>query len=96
MWFIIFTFSIFYKCREWASTTGIHLVHLLLLCLALVSALSLTANAASWEVPCHLDSPSAEVNLQVVLVEPGHSKDHALLSKLGDHQQDVFRVLHKS
>src|SRR6266545_5280064 len=92
MWSVIFIFSVFYEHGEWASVTGIHLVRLLLLCLVLISALSLTANTASWKAPCHLDSSGAEVDLRVVLVEPGHSKDHALLSKSGDHQQDAFGV----
>jgi len=92
MWFVIFIFSIFYEYREWASVTGLHLVRLLLLCLVLILVLGLTADAALWEAPCHLDSSGMKVDLWVVLVEPGHSEDHALLSKLGDCQQDVFGV----
>jgi len=35
---------------------------------------------------------STEVNLRVVLVEPGHPKNYALLPKSCDRKQDVFRV----
>jgi len=90
--FVIFVVSIFYECREWACATSVYLLRKLLLCLVFVSALSPTSNAALWEAPCHLDSSSAEVNLRVVLVEPGHPKDHALLPKPCDCKQDVFGV----
>ena len=51
----------------------------------------------SSSLPCvclhaQFDSSSVEVNLQIVLVEPGHPKDHALFPKLGDRKQDAFRV----
>jgi len=41
---------------------------------------------------CHLDSSSMEVNLWVVLVEPGHPKDHALLPKPCNRKQNAFGV----
>ncbi len=34
-----------------------------------------------------------EVNIWIVLVQPGESKYHALLTKPGDCEQDMFRVL---
>jgi len=89
---VIFIVSIFYERREWACVTSVYLLRKLLLCLVFVSALGLTSNAALWEAPCHLDSSSVEVNLQVVLVEPGYPKDHALLPKPCDRKQDAFGV----
>ena len=84
--------SILYECREWACATSVYLLCKPLLCLAFVSALGSTGNAALWKAPCHLDSSSTEVNLRVVLVEPGHPKNHALLPKSCDCKQDAFGV----
>ena len=56
--------GILYECREWACATSVYLLCKLLFCLAFISALGSTGNAALWKAPCHLDSSSMEVNLR--------------------------------
>ena len=89
---VVFIVSTLNEHREWACMAGIHLLRILLLCLVLISAFTSAGNTAAWQAPCHSDGSRTEVNLLVVLVEPGHSKDHALLSKPSDCKQNVFGV----
>jgi len=53
----------------------------------------LTTNAAAGEASGHFDRLGAEVDLQVVLVQPGDPEYHAWLAKVGDCKQDTFGML---
>ena len=88
----VFLVSIFYKGWEGASLTGIYLFSVLPLGVLFSPAVSLAAYAAQ-EAPGYFDSLGTEINLQVVLVQPGEPEYHALLAKTGDHKQNMFRML---
>jgi len=53
----------------------------------------LTADAAAQEASGHFDRSGVEVDLRIVLVQPGESEYHALLAEAGDHKQNMFRML---
>ena len=50
----------------------------------------LDSQCRTWEASGHLDGSIAEVDLWIMLAEPHEAKDHALLSKLDNCQQDLF------
>jgi len=56
-------------------------------------AISLAVYAAAWEASGHFDSSGAEVDLQIMFVQPGEPEYHALLAEAGDCKQDVFGML---
>ena len=45
-----------------------------------------------WKASDHFDDTSAEIDLQIMLVQPGEPKYHALLTKPDDCKQDAFEV----
>jgi len=55
-------------------------------------AVGLAAYAAARKASSHLDGPGVEVNLQVVLVQPGEPEYHALFAEAGKCKQGVFGV----
>ena len=96
---ILLVISILYEGGEWSSLTGVYLLNVFLLHILFFLPLSLVTNAAVWKASGVFDSSSIEVNLQIMLAEPGKAKDHTLLPKLGNHQQNVFgmsMVCHKN
>ena len=70
--------------------TGINTVDIFLLGLPFLSNLSLTANTALGQAPGHLHNSSLEVDLWVVLLEPGKTQDHTLFTQVGDCKEDAF------
>jgi len=91
-WFI-FLIDIFYKGWKGPSLAGISLLGVFSFGVPLCLAVGLTAYAAVWKAPSHLDGFGVEVDLQIMLVQPGDLKYHALLAKTGDCKQDMLRVL---
>ena len=75
------------------SLAGIYLFSVLPLGVLFRPAVSLAAYAAVREAPGYFDSLGTEINLQVVLGQPGEPEYHALLAKTGDHKQNMFRML---
>jgi len=86
----IFLISIFYEGWEGASLAGVYPFSVLPLGVPFRLSVGLTANAAAREASGHFDGSGAEVNLQIVLVQPGEPKYHTLLAKAGDHEQNMF------
>jgi len=76
--------GIFYKGWEGASPAGIYPFGVLSLCVPFCLAVGLTADAAAWEASGHFDGSGVEVNLRIVLVQPGESEYYALLVKADD------------
>jgi len=77
----VFPIGIFYKGWEGASPAGIYPFSVLPLCVLFCPV---------WEAPGHFDSSCAEVNLRIVLVQPGEPEYHALLAEVGNHEQNTF------
>jgi len=88
----IFLVGIFYKGWEGASLAGIYPFSVLPLCVPFRLAVSLTADTAAREASGHFDGSGTEVDLRIVLVQPGIPKYHALLAKAGDCEQNTFRM----
>jgi len=88
----VFLIGILYKGWEGSSPAGIYLFGVLPLCIpfCLRLAVGLTTDAAAGEASGHFDGSGMEVDLQVVLVQPGDPEYHALLAKVGDCKQDMF------
>jgi len=84
--------SIFYEGWEGAGPAGIYPFSILPLCVPFHLAVGLTADTAAWEASGHFDGSGAEVDLRIVLVQPGEPEYHALLAKAGDHEQNAFGV----
>jgi len=88
----VFLISIFYEGWEGASPAGVYLFSILPLCILFRLAVGLTADTAAWEASGHFDRSGAEVNLRIVLVQPGEPEYHALLAEAGDREQNAFGV----
>jgi len=84
--------SIFYKGWERTSLAGIYLFNVFPLDVSFHLVVGLAVYAV-WEASGHFDGLGTEVNLQIMLIQPGEPKYHALLSEVGDCMQDVFRML---
>ena len=80
----VFLISIFYEGWEGASSTGIYSFGVLPLCIPFRFSVGLTADTAAREASGHFDGLGAEVDLWVVLVQPGEAEYHALLAEAGD------------
>jgi len=89
----VFLISIFYEGWEGASPTGVYLFGVLPLCIPFHFSVSLTPNTAAQEASGHFDKSGAEVDLWIVLVQPGEAKYHALLAEAGDCEQNRLRML---
>jgi len=93
-WFgFVFLISIFYEGWEGAGPAGVYPFSILPLCVPFRLAVSLTADTAVWEASGHFDGSGTEVDLWIVLVQPGEPEYHALLAEAGDRKQNAFRVL---
>ena len=90
---ILFFVGVFHKGWEGTHSAGVYTCSVFLFRTPLRLAVGLAANAAARKASGHLDTSGAEVNLQVVLIQPGKAKYHALLAKSSDSEQDAFRVL---
>jgi len=88
----IFLISIFYEGWEGAGPAGVYPFSILPLCILFRLAVGLTANTAAWEASGHFDGSGAEVDLRIVLVQPGEPEYHALLAEAGDREQNAFGV----
>jgi len=82
-WFV-FLIGIFYKGREGSSPAGVYPFNVFPFGVPLRLAVGLATYAAAQKAPSHLDGSGTEVDLRVVLVQPGESEYHALLAKAGD------------
>jgi len=92
-WFgFIFFISIFYEGLEGSGPAGVYLFSVLPLCIPFCLAVSFTADTAVWEASGHFDGSGAEVDLWIVLVQPGEPEYHALLAEAGDCEQNTFRM----
>jgi len=88
----IFLIGIFYEGWEGVSPAGVYPFGVLPLCVPFRFSVGLTADAAAWEASGHFDGSGTEVDLQIVLVQPGEPKYHALLAEAGDREQNTFRM----
>jgi len=86
----IFLISIFYEGWEGASLTGVYSVGVLPLCILFCFSVGLTANTAAQEASGHFDGSGTEVDLRVVLVQPGEAEYPALLAEAGDCEQNTL------
>ena len=86
----IFLISIFYEGWEGASSTGVYSFSVLPLCIPFRFSVGLTADTVAWEALCHFDGSGAEVDLWIVLVQPGEAEYHALLAEAGDCEQNTL------
>jgi len=89
----IFVISIFYEGWEGAGLAGVYPFSILPLCVLFRLAVGLTADTAARKASGHFDGSGAEVNLWIVLVQPGEPEYHVLLAEAGDREQNAFRVL---
>jgi len=88
----IFLISVFYEGWEGASPAGVYPFSILPFCVLFCLAVSLTADTAVREASGHFDRSGAEVDLRIVLVQPGEPEYHALLAEAGDCEQNAFGV----
>jgi len=88
----VFLISIFYEGWEGASSTGVYSFGVLPPCIPFCFSVSLTADTAAREASAHFDRSGAEVDLRIVLVQPGEAEYHALLAKVGDWEQNTLRM----
>jgi len=86
----VFLISIFYEGWEGAGSTGIYSFSVLPLCIPFRFSVSLAADTAAREASGHFDGSGAEVNLRIVLVQPGEAEYHALLTEAGDCEQNTL------
>jgi len=86
----VFLISIFYKGWEGASPTGVYSFGVLPLCILFCFSVGLTADTAAREASGHFDGSGAEVDLRIVLVQPGEAEYHALLAEAGDCEQNTL------
>ena len=77
---------------EGASPACIYPFSILPLCILFRLAVGLTADAAVREASGHFDGSGTEVDLRIVLVQPGEPEYHALLAEAGDRKQNAFGV----
>jgi len=77
----IFLISIFYKGWEGAGLAGVYSFSIFPLCILFCLAVGLTADTAARKAPGHFDRSGTEVDLWIVLVQPGEPEYHALLAE---------------
>ena len=77
----VFLIGIFYEGWEGASSAGVYPFGVLPSCVPFRLAVGLTANTAAWEASGHFYRSGAEVDLRVVLVQPGEPEYHALFTE---------------
>jgi len=89
----VFLISIFYEGWEGASSTGVYSFGVLPPCIPFRFSVGLTANTAAREASGHFEGSGAEVDLWIVLVQPGEAEYHALLAEAGDCKQNTVGIL---
>jgi len=82
--------GIFYEGWEGASLAGVYPFGVLPFCVLFCLAVSLTADTAAREASGHFDRSGTEVDLWIVLVQPGEPEYHALFAEVGDPKQNAF------
>jgi len=80
----VFLIGIFYKGWEGSRPAGVYSLGVFPSGIPFHLAVSLTAYTTAWKAPSHLDGSGAEVDLWVMLVQPGDPEYHALLAEVGD------------
>ncbi len=88
----ILPIGIFNQGWERTCLTNVYLCIVFPFCIPLCLAFGLTANAAE-KASGHFDTSDAEVNLWIMLVQPGEPEYHTLFTKSGDSKQDAFGEL---
>jgi len=88
----VFLISIFYEGWEGAGLTGVYSFSVLPLCVPFHFSVGLAADTAAREALGHFDGLGAEVDLRIVLVQPGKAEYHALLTKAGDCEQNTLAM----
>jgi len=73
-----------------SGSTGIYSFGVLPLCVPFHFSVGLAADTAAWEASGHSDGSGAEVDLRIVLVQPGKAEYHALLTEAGDCEQNTL------
>jgi hypothetical protein len=92
-WFIlVLVLDVLHEGWEWASPASVYPPSVLSFYVPLFLAFGLTTNAAARKAAGHFDSSGAEVDLWVMLVKPANPKDHALLAKTGDCEENALGV----
>jgi len=86
----IFLVGIFYEGWEGASPAGVYLFGVLPSCVPFHLVVGLTADTAPQEASGHFYGSGAEVDLRIVLVQPGEPEYHALFAEAGDCKQNAF------
>jgi len=81
---LIFLIGIFYKGWEGSCLAGIYPFDVFFFGVPLCLVVSLAAYTAAQKAPSHLDGLGVEVDLRVVLVQPGEPEYHALFAEAGD------------
>jgi len=81
----VFLIGIFYKGWE-ASPAGIYPFNVFPFGVPLHLAVGLATYTAAQKAPSHLDGSGAQVDLWVILVQPGESEYHALLAEVCDYK----------
>jgi len=89
----VFLIGIFYEGWEGASPSGVYPFSVLPSCVPFRLAVGLTADTAAQEASGHFYGLGAEVDLRVVLVQPGEPEYHALFTEVGDCKQNALRML---
>ena len=84
----VFLVGILYEGWEGASPAGVYPFGVLPSCISFRLAVGLTADTAARKASGHLYGSGAEVDLRVVLVQPGEPEYHALFTEAGDCKQN--------
>jgi len=88
----VFLVGIFYEGWEGASLAGVYPFGVLPSCVPFRLAVGLTADTAAQEASGHFYGSGVEVDLRIVLVQPGEPEYHALFTEAGDRKQNAFRM----
>jgi len=86
----VFLIGIFYEGWEGASLAGVYPFSVLPSCVPFRLAVSSTADTAAGEASGHFYGSGAEVDLWIVLVQPGEPEYYALFAEAGDCKQNAF------
>jgi len=86
----MFLVGIFYEGWEGASLAGVYPFGVLPSCIPFRLAVGLTADTAAREASGHFYGSGTEVDLWIVLVQPGEPEYHALFAEVGDCKQNAF------
>jgi len=87
---LVLLVGIFYEGWEGAGPAGVYPFRVLPLCVLFHLVVGLTADTAAREASGHFEGSGAEVDLRIVLVQPGEPEYHTLLAEAGDHEQNSF------